>query len=161
MKKHIKKFILVLIVLISFSQFACGKAINLSFDKSSPSTLTISVDGKLKKIYFASSTDSEEIEDFNDLYSNGKITLDSSFFANYENGTYKLTVKAKSTKTYYIKVSGVAYAFNMVNKKDIFNRCPVNHNGCHRLCYDILYEQNSYRIYNGQRDRRNGFRSIF
>lgn len=121
MKKHIKKFILVLIVLISFSQFACGKAINLSFDKSSPSTLTISVDGKLKKIYFASSTDSEEIEDFNDLYSNGKITLDSSFFANYENGTYKLTVKAKSTKTYYIKVSGVAYAFNMVNKKDIFN----------------------------------------
>lgn len=118
-----KKFLILLFFITSiFLLSSCGKS-ELTFDKASPNPIVINIEGELKEITVTntSKTFEDKVTEFEDVLSEGVVTLGSVFFTNYSPDTYDITVSAKKNYKITVKVSGDDAKFTMIKKKEIFD----------------------------------------
>ncbi len=97
-----KKFILILLMLIVFTLTACGSKNETSFDRNNPSPIIVTIEGDLKEITVVGVNVNDKVTEFEDIIKNGNVVLGSLFFSTYENGKYEITVKADNKVVSFI-----------------------------------------------------------
>ena len=116
-----KKYILLLLLLVSFTLLSCSNKTVETFDRSNPTPIVVNVDGDLKEIKVKGNDVNDIITSFEDLYSNGQVILGSNFFSKYENGKYTIEITSNKKVTISIELEGENQPLNLIKKKDIFS----------------------------------------
>lgn len=146
-----KKYILLMVILLSFTFASCKKAEKKSFDRNNPSPIVVNVEGDVSEITVTGEGVNDKITEFEQIFKNGNVYLGSYFFSKYENGTYKITIKAQNKVTVTIEVEGTNQDYNLIRKQDIFEKNEKRYyvlfsregcTGCEQLKPDLIIFNN-------------------
>ena len=116
-----KKYIFVLIVLLIITLSGCKKVETLTYDKDSPTTISIEYKGSANYMIITGDDFSQEWTDLSDLASSGKLIFPANFFLNFYSGEYTIKVAdLENINTYSITIKGYNKNFNYITKEDVF-----------------------------------------
>ncbi len=151
-----KKFILILLMLIVFTLTACGSKNETSFDRNNPSPIIVTIEGDLKEITVVGVNVNDKVTEFEDIIKNGNVVLGSLFFSKYENGKYEITVKADNKVVLTVNLEGNDYNYTYTKKADVFKKNEKRYyvlfsrsgcSGCAQLSPDLIVFNNFLQEY--------------